>query len=171
MSYSISFNNSDDCDSNFSDFHKEADNIRGFDANSSKWKIIKVDSPDDINPGTFAITHTNTSDSLPWRDAKTIVLSIKDFSGENYSKWLTGINQNDRLMIRSVKNPADVGIYIINSAPTIRPSGACTMEIELVVNGVNIYPTINDEYYISHLPTNLAPAVAPAVATTTMMNE
>jgi hypothetical protein len=59
-----------------------------------------------------------------------------------------------------------VGIYIIKSVPTIRPSGACTMEIEFVVNGVNIYPTINDEYYISHLPTNLA-----ATTTTTMMNE
>ena len=156
MSYSISFNNSDDCNSNFSNFHREADNIRGFDANSSKWKIIKADSTDDINPGTFAITGTNTSDTLPWRYATTIVLSIKDFSGENYSNWLTVINENDRLMIRSVKNPADVGIYIIISAPIIHSSGACTMKIHNVVNGVKIYPTINDEYYISHLPINQA---------------
>lgn len=162
MSYSISFNNSDDCNSNFSDFHKETENIRGFDANSSKWKIIKVDSSDDIKPGTFAIADdSNTFDALPWRDAKTIVLSIKDFSGENYSNWLTGINENDRLMIRSVKNPADVGIYIINSAPIIHPSGTCFIKIGFVVNGVNIYPTINDEYYISHLPTNLAPPLPP----------
>ena len=153
MSYSISFNNCDDCDNNSVEFHKNPDNSRGFDANSSKWKIIEVDSINDINPGTFSIKKLNSTSGYQWANAGSINISIKDFSGENYSQWLSTINKDDRLMIRSVKNAADVGIYIVKNA-NILPSEVCSIEVTFVLDGTNIYPTVNDEYYISHLPVN-----------------